>query len=63
MQRFLVPSTNITTKLIQWLKKNPGCTIAIYQVTTLFNHAYENSATKDVAETAISHKENEQIEN
>ncbi|KAJ8929745.1 hypothetical protein NQ314_017535 [Rhamnusium bicolor] len=43
---FLNPSINIIIKAsTQWLKQNPGRTVTIYQVASLFNKAYEKTAT------------------
>lgn len=37
----------------QWLKENPGRTVTIYQVSKLFNHAYERTATLEIATSAF----------
>lgn len=37
----------------QWLKENPGRTVTIYQVSKLFNHAYEKTATLEIATSAF----------
>ncbi|KAJ8936334.1 hypothetical protein NQ314_012407 [Rhamnusium bicolor] len=33
----------------QWLKQNPGRTVTIYQVASLFNKAYDKTATLEIA--------------
>lgn len=36
-----------------WLRENPGRTVTIYQVSKLFNYAYEKTATLQIATTAF----------
>lgn len=37
----------------QWLRDNPGRTVSIYQVSKLFNKAYEKTATFEIARSAF----------
>lgn len=36
-----------------WLRDNPGRTISIYQISKLFNHAYEKTATLEIATSSF----------
>lgn len=39
--------------LIQWLKENPRHTVTIYQLSKLFNHAYEKTGNLEIPTSAF----------